>query len=61
MNLWDVLILVLVAAAVFLAWKTLRGKTKSGGCSCGCGGCTQECAACREKQEKTDKTRRTGR
>ena len=43
MNLWDILILLAVAAAVLLALRALRGK--KGACSCGCGGCTKNCAA----------------
>ena len=43
MNIWDILILAAVAAAVFFAvrrvWKTRR----SGGCGCGCAGCNGAC------------------
>ncbi len=45
MNIWDILILAAVAAAIVLALRTLRGKKKSGGCSCGCGGCEKDCPA----------------
>ena len=38
MNIWDILILCAVGAAVVVAVRTLRGKGKQGGCSCGCGG-----------------------
>jgi len=51
MNIWDILILALLAAAVGLALKTLRGRKNSGGCACGCEGCTRQCAAKRMTPE----------
>ncbi len=42
MNFWDILILIAVIGAVILALWRIR-HSKAGGCSCGCGGCTQSC------------------
>ena len=53
MNIWDILILLLIAGAVALALHFLRGK-KRGGCSCGCGGCTKNCPARQEEKPKTN-------
>ena len=53
MNIWDILILCAVGAAVAAAVRTLRGKGKQGGCSCGCGGCTKECASRRDPEART--------
>ena len=40
MNVWDIVILVLIAAAVsFAVTAIVRGKVK-------CGGCTHDCSAC---------------
>lgn len=39
MNIWDILILLAVAAAVAGAIRVLRKSGRRGGCSCGCGGC----------------------
>lgn len=55
MNIWDILILLAVAGAAALAVRTLRGKKSSGGCSCGCGGCTKECPSRREENAKTNR------
>ena len=52
MNLWDVLILLLVAAAVLLALLSIR-KGKTGGCHGGCSGCPQSCHCA--KKEKDDR------
>ena len=54
MNLWDILILLILAGAVTLAVHFMRGKGRTGGCSCGCSGCTKDCAARREEKEKTN-------
>ena len=48
MNIWDVLILLAVAAAVFFAVRAIRKGNAGGchncsGCSGNCGGCTQHC------------------
>ncbi len=39
MNLWDILIVALLAAAVVLS--VLRLRRKHGGCSCGCESCAE--------------------
>ena len=54
MNVWDILILLILAGVIVLALRTLRGNSKPGGCSCGCSGCTKDCAARREEKEKTN-------
>ncbi len=54
MNIWDILILLIIGGAVTLALRTLRGKKKNGGCSCGCGGCAKECPARRQDRKETN-------
>ncbi len=39
MNIYDILILALVAAAVVCAALVIRRNRKKGRCSCGCDGC----------------------
>ena len=40
MNVWDILLILLIAAAFVLAvGKWIRDRRR-GGCGCGCGGCT---------------------
>lgn len=51
MNVWDIVILAVIAAAVGLAVRKIR-KNK-GGCSCGCSGCRKS-EAC-ENRAKPDK------
>lgn len=47
MNAADLILLVLLAAAVFFALRHIRRMRKSG-CACGnAGGCTGDCASCR--------------
>ena len=46
MNIWDILILLLIGGAIAAAFRILKGKRKSGGCTCGCG---EDCPARREK------------
>ena len=47
MNAADLILLVLLAAAVFFALRHIR-KIRKSGCSCGnAGGCTGDCASCR--------------
>lgn len=53
MNIWDILILLAVAAAVGIALRVIRGKKKTGGCSCGCGGCTKDCPSRRGEKTET--------
>jgi hypothetical protein len=54
MNIWDILILALIAAAVFIAARTWRKKSARGGCSCGCSECTKNCAGRRDEKPKTN-------
>ena len=52
MNAVEIVIVVLLCAAVFLALRHLYRSRKQG-CSCGCsGGCAGGCAACGEKSTK---------
>lgn len=41
MNLWDILILLAVAAMVLLAVRAMRNGRS--GCNCGCGSCPENC------------------
>ena len=41
MNVWDIVILALVAAALFFAVRKVRKNRRTGGCGCGCAGCTK--------------------
>lgn len=52
MNIADIIIILLIAAAVFFAVRKMR-KNK-GGCSCGCSNCEQSCSA-----KKSDGQRRS--
>lgn len=57
MNIWDILILLLVAGLVFLALRAIRSG-KSGGCHHG-SACDHNCAACGKScggQNKTDRS-----
>ncbi|MBQ8092604.1 MAG: FeoB-associated Cys-rich membrane protein [Clostridia bacterium] len=44
MNTADLLILLGIGAAVFLALRSILRRRKSGGCSCGCSCCSASCA-----------------
>ena len=53
MNIWDILILLAVAAMLLLAVRAVRGGEagschKGGGCSCGC----ENCPACEKKKNE---------
>ena len=43
MNIWDILILAAVAAMLYFAFRTARGRSGEGGCGCGCEGCRKSC------------------
>ena len=45
MNIWDIVLLAAIAAAVGLALRKVIANRRRGGCGCGCDGCTQRCAA----------------
>ena len=53
MNLWDILILLVLAGCVAAALQILRGKKRTGKCSCGCGGCTKDCPARQAEKSET--------
>lgn len=44
MNVWDILLLGILAVALILAARRVAKARKSGGCGCGCAGCTRSCA-----------------
>lgn len=48
MNLWDVIIIVLIALLVFGAVFLIK-RGKRNGCSCGCEGCSRSCENRKEK------------
>ena len=54
MNIWDILILLILAGIIALALRALRGKKRSGGCSCGCAGCAKDCPARRDEKAETN-------
>ena len=56
MNIWDILIILLVGAAVLAALRIMRGHRETGACACGCEGCTKKCSV--RQEENTDKTNR---
>ena len=43
MNIIDILLLVALAAVIFFAVRRTVRTRKSGGCGCGCPGCTGSC------------------
>ena len=45
MNIWDIVLLLAIAAIVGLAVKRVIANRKRGGCGCGGDGCTQRCAS----------------
>ncbi len=53
MNVWDVLLLLLVGAMVFLAFRTLRRSGRGSCCSAGCEACPG-CARCKPDPKKTE-------
>ena len=46
MNIWDILLVALIALAPFFALRRMYRTRKTGGCSCGASGCSGNCAAC---------------
>ena len=53
MNIWDILILAIVVLLAVMAVRRLVKNRKSG-CSCGCAGCTKDCAARQDEKAKTN-------
>ena len=53
MNVWDILILLLVAGLIGLALWQLR--SRKGGCSCGCAACEtkKSCPACAAREKES--------
>ena len=41
MNVWDIVIIAVIAAAVIFAVRS--AVKRKGRCSCGCGGCSRKC------------------
>ena len=50
MNIWDIVVIIVVAAVLILAFRLYAGVRKKGsGCGCGCADCSAPCAF---KQQK---------
>jgi hypothetical protein len=43
MNIWDILILLVIAGIIIIAWRAAKG---SGGCHESCGSCAGDCSSC---------------
>ena len=50
MSIVEIAIIAVLAAAVFFAVRRIVKMKKSGGCSCGCAGCSKACAMARGKE-----------
>ena len=50
MNIWDIALIAVLAAAVGFAVRRVLRTRKNGGCGCGCGceGCTKGCGMRRD-------------
>ncbi len=53
MTVLDIVLLALVAGAVFAALRRARKTRKKGGCGCGCSGCS-ETAACFQRRTRRE-------
>ena len=53
MNPVDILLIVILAAAVALALRRVVKNRRRGGCSCGCEGCSGSCPAQQNKTQKS--------
>ena len=53
MNIWDILIIVLVAGLILLALKLAMGRKAKGGCCCGCASCPKR-NDCNSKLQSVD-------
>ena len=51
MNLVEILIIAVLAVAVFFALRRMIRMRKSGGCGCGCADCDKACTAARRKKK----------
>ena len=47
MNIWDIILGAAVAALLFFALRRTIRTRKSGGCGCGCPGCTGKKKGCK--------------
>lgn len=56
MTVLDIVLLALVAGAIFAALRRTRKTRKNGGCGCGCSGCSEKaaCSQRRTRQEADD-------
>ena len=43
MNIWDIALIVLIAVILGFALRRVIRTRKTGGCGCGCEGCTKGC------------------
>ena len=50
MSIVEIAIIAVLAAAVFFAVRRIVKMKKSGGCSCGCAGCSKACAMAHGKE-----------
>ncbi len=50
MNIWDIVISALLAAALFFAVRRIR--RRGSGCGCGCDGCTKGCAEAKNPRKQ---------
>ena len=58
MNIWDIILSVILIAAVVLAIIRCVRVKKRGGCGCGCSDCSASCAGKNEEGRKKGKTPR---
>ena len=53
MSILEIVIIAVLAVAVFFALRRIVKTRKSGGCSCGCAGCSKACPMAREKEDQS--------
>ena len=53
MNIWDIVIVIVIGAALFLAIRAVGKRKKTGGCGCGCADCSSRCANFRDGSSGT--------
>lgn len=44
MNITDIILILIIAAALVLAVRSTIKQRRTGGCSCGCSGCNMQCS-----------------